>query len=100
MLAMFLVTRVTAEVFTVTSTADSGAGSLRHAILEANATNTYDGIEFDIALNGQTIVLTSGKLTISDQLDIDASALPDGIAVSGNASSRVFDIAAGITGGY
>ena len=52
---------------TVTSTADSGAGSLRAAIAAANAGDT---IQFDAALNGQTITLTSAELLINKNLTI------------------------------
>ena len=41
-----------AATFTVTNTADSGAGSLRQAILDANATAGADVIEFNIASAG------------------------------------------------
>ena len=52
---------------TVTNTNDSGAGSLRAAI--AAAANG-DTIDFAPALNGQTITLTSGALTITQSLTI------------------------------
>lgn len=38
-----------AEVFTVTSLADSGAGTLRQALLDANASAGFDAIEFSVA---------------------------------------------------
>ncbi|MEZ5729495.1 MAG: DUF4347 domain-containing protein [Burkholderiaceae bacterium] len=58
--------------FTVTNTNDSGAGSLRQAILDANAAGGADTIEFDIGGGGQqTIVLSAGLPTISDQVTID-----------------------------
>lgn len=75
---------------TVTTTADSGGGSLR-AVLAA-ATNG-ETITFDPALNGATITLTSGELAITGlQVSIDASALSNGIKISGNNNSRVFII--------
>src|SRR5258707_9240171 len=45
----------------VTTTADSGPGSLRSAIA---ASSDGDTIQFDPALNGQAISLTSGELVI------------------------------------
>ena len=51
--------RQPAAVFTVTTTADSGAGSLRATLAAANDGDT---VQFDRALNGQTINLTSGEL--------------------------------------
>ncbi len=55
---------VQAATFTVTSTADGGVGSLRQAIIDANASPGSDQILFDSSVTG-TIVLTSGPL-ISD----------------------------------
>ena len=52
----------------VTTTADSGAGSLRAAIAAASDGDT---IQFDAALNGQSITLTSGTLTIDKNITID-----------------------------
>ena len=50
-----------AATLTVTNTADSGTGSLRQALADASDGDTID---FDAALNGQTISLTSGELAI------------------------------------
>ena len=52
---------------TVTTTNDSGAGSLRQAIIDSLQTDT---INFDSSLNGQTITLTSGQLLIDKDLTI------------------------------
>jgi hypothetical protein len=58
--------------FTVTNTNDTGAGSLRQAILDANASSGGDTIAFNIAGAGvHTITLASGLPTISDELLID-----------------------------
>jgi hypothetical protein len=57
----------TAGPFIVTSTADSGAGSLRDAIAAAG---DGDLIQFDAALNGQTISLTSAELVIDKNITI------------------------------
>ena len=76
----------------VTTTADSGAGSLRAAI-SAAVVGIPETITFAPALNGATITLTSGELTISGlQLSIDASALPNGVRISGNGNSRIVQI--------
>jgi hypothetical protein len=81
--------------FTVTTTADSGAGSLRQAILDANANGVADTIDFDASLAGQTITLTSGQLEITDDVtitgDIDGDRKAD-ITISGNNASRIFYI--------
>ena len=76
----------------VTTTADSGAGSLRAAI-SAAVIGVPETITFAPALNGATITLTSGELVITElQLSIDASALSRPIKISGNNSSHIFTI--------
>ena len=47
--------RICMTIFSVTTTADSGAGSFRQAILNANATTTADTIEFHIGSGLRTI---------------------------------------------
>jgi parallel beta-helix repeat protein len=75
---------------TVTNTADSGNGSLRNTLA---TTINGETIAFDSSLNGRTITLTSGELTISGkQVTIDASQLPNRIEISGNNQSRIFNI--------
>src|SRR5262249_5291330 len=54
----------------VTTTLDGGVGSLRYAC--AYAPNG-SRITFDSSLSGQTITLTSGQITLSNNLTIDAS---------------------------
>src|SRR6266436_1802536 len=56
-----------AATLTVTTTADNGVGSLRAAIAAANDGDT---IQFDPALNGQTINLTSVELVIDKNITI------------------------------
>lgn len=52
MLLCALVLPAQAAIFTVTNTDDSGAGSLRQAMLDAEATPDADEIVFDAAANG------------------------------------------------
>src|SRR5580704_19266869 len=78
------------SAFTVTNLADSGPGSLRQAILDANARPGPDAIDFAPGLRG-TILLTSGALTITDSLAINGPGA-GWLAVSGNHASRVFEI--------
>ncbi len=58
---------VHATTIIVTNTNDSGPGSLRGAIAAASDGDT---IQFDPALKGQTITLTSGELFINNNLTI------------------------------
>jgi streptogramin lyase len=63
--------------FMVTNTNDSGAGSLRQAILDANAHPGLDLIDFDIAAGGvQTIMPLSALPTITDPVIIDGTSEP------------------------
>jgi hypothetical protein len=94
----------------VTSTADSGPGSLRDAIAAARDGDT---IQFDPALNGQTINLTSGELLIDQSISIKGFQLyPLPVQRSpadGTPTFRIFHITPGhtvqieglkISGGY
>jgi hypothetical protein len=66
----------------VTTTEDSGPGSLRAAIEEAGAGEI---ITFALALSGATIRLTGGELRIEKSVMIDAADLPGGVTLSGDA---------------
>jgi hypothetical protein len=77
--------------FTVTNLSDSGAGSLRDAILQANLTKGLDEITFDSLLTGGTINLTSGQLQITNALNINGLGANQ-LTIDGGESSRIFDI--------
>ncbi len=77
-----------AATFTVSNLNDSGSGSLRDAMAQANANPDSDTIKFSVT---GTIVLTSGQLAINGPLTIEgpgASAL----TIDGNDASRIFSI--------
>ncbi len=60
--------------YTVTTTADSGAGSLRQAIIDANANPSPHTINFSIATGVQTIVLSTALPAITNSnITIDAT---------------------------
>src|SRR5437879_5637057 len=67
-----------AGTFSVTTTADAGAGSLRQAITSANGSAGTDTITFAIPGSGlRTITLTSGALpAVTDPVVIDATTMP------------------------
>jgi hypothetical protein len=79
-----------AGTITVTNTNDSGPGSLRQALADAN-----DGDTIDFAVTG-TITLTTGELLVGKSVTI-AGPGADNLAVNGNAKSRVFHIGSGET---
>jgi fibronectin-binding autotransporter adhesin len=85
--------RAVPATFTVTNLADAGFGSLRQAVLDANARAGADVIDFAPGLRG-TVALTSGELSLTDAVRIDAPGAHK-LAVSGSDLSRVFSIAAG-----
>ena len=73
----------------VVNTNDTGAGSLRQAVLVANYASTPATITFTNTLSGQTITLTSGELSLGSTVTIDASSLPAGITLNGGGASRI-----------
>jgi hypothetical protein len=72
---------------------DSGAGSLRQALLDANAIPSLDTISFDPGFFGvaRTISLTSGELPVGDSVIINGPGAGL-LTVSGNAAGRVLNI--------
>jgi hypothetical protein len=74
-----------AGTITVTNTNDSGPGSLRQALADAN-----DGDTIAFAVTG-TIGLISGELLVDKDVTISGPGA-DNLAVDGNATSRVFHI--------
>ncbi|MEO6598215.1 MAG: Ig-like domain repeat protein [Planctomycetota bacterium] len=68
---------ISAATFTVTNTNDTGAGSLRQAITDANTAAGADTIVFNIAGAGvQTITPASAFPAISEQVTIDGYTQP------------------------
>lgn len=82
--------RIAPATFTVTSTNDSGPGSLRQAIMDANAATTADTILFKLPVDS-LIVLTGGEILISDSLTVKGPGAGQ-LAISGNNASRIFKI--------
>ena len=63
--------------YMVTTTNDSGAGSLRQAIIDANNSPGLDGIAFAIGTGGlQSIALTSALPPITEAVFIDGTTQP------------------------
>lgn len=93
-----MINTVNAATFTVTNTNDSGAGSLRDAITQANTNAQADTINFDPAVFNvaQTITLTSGEIQIGpDGTNPGRLVVINGpganlLTISGGNASRIF----------
>jgi Ca2+-binding RTX toxin-like protein len=103
--------------FTVTTAADvvnasDGVLSLREAVQQANVTAAPDSILFALSLEGETLTLTGGELTVSADLVVDGDRDHNSVEVTidGNENDRILSIVGGgtdvalsdltITGGY
>lgn len=67
---------IQAATFTVTTTNHSDAGSLRQAILDANANPGPDQIAFNIASAGKTIIPTNALPAVTEAATIDGTTQP------------------------
>src|SRR5262245_64833570 len=85
--------RVLPSTFTVLNNDDSGAGSLRDAVLAAEVSPGADLIQFARHVRG-TITLTTGELFISTDLTIEGPGATQ-LRVSGNDASRIFTVIGG-----
>src|SRR5262245_11206839 len=86
--------RTVLSTFLVENLADGGNGSLRQAVLDANALLGADEVRFAEGLQG-TIALGGVPLSITDHLTIEGPGA-ELVAVSGEDASRVFEIGAGV----
>lgn len=84
----------TAATYAVTNTNDSGPGSLRQAVADANLAAGADTI--DAAGVSGTITLTSGELAITEGVAITGPGAGS-LKVSGGGASRVVSFAGGTT---
>src|SRR5215204_6171462 len=94
MMVVVLASQAQAATYTVANTNDSGPGSLRQAILDANASSgVADTIDFDLSLSGpQTITLASQLPTITDGAGLTIDGGSADITLSGNNTVRVFEV--------
>ncbi len=73
-----------ASTLIVTSSADTGAGSLRATI---SAAASGDVVQFDPSLNGQ-VILVASELSVTRELKIEGPG-EDQLAISGGNRSRI-----------
>jgi hypothetical protein len=90
-LAFALTIPAHATTILVTNTKDSGPGSLRQALASASDGDTIDATD----ISG-VITLTTGELPVDKSVTINGAGA-DLLAVDGNATSRVLEIASGET---
>lgn len=94
---LLFTTYANAATFTVTNTSDSGPGSLRQAVLDANAAAGTDDIVFDATVFGtlQTITLTTGQILITNSVNSNVTITgpgPNLLTISGGGASKIFSI--------
>ncbi len=91
--------------FTVTSTADTTTGgkptdgTLRWAVVQANAATSPSTIDFSLAAGPQTITLLRGALVLrntADSIEIDGPGASL-LTIDGNENGRVFQVDQGVT---
>lgn len=77
LLFTFYVNQIKGNTYIVTTTSDSGPGSLRQAIIDANGNMGADIIEFNIGGGGaQSITVSSDLPVISETLTINGTSQP------------------------
>ncbi|MEH1938900.1 MAG: Calx-beta domain-containing protein [Nostoc sp.] len=93
--------KVDNSTYIVTNTNDSGAGSLRQAIINANNDPGIETIIFDPTgifgdATPDTITLTSGELNVTEGVIIQGTGA-NKLTISGNNASRVFNASASLS---
>lgn len=89
--------RIVLSTFAVVNTLDDGAGSLRQAILDANAQPGSDTITF--APGGRGTIALSSELVITDDVTIKGPGEHQ-LTVSGEGASRVFSVVPDLQGNF
>src|SRR5262245_27174462 len=88
--SVLLGTALNAATFTVTTTADSGPGSLRQAILDANANPGADEIAINIPAAGvQTISPLTPPPIITDTVHIDGYTQPGAAPATATSAATI-----------
>jgi hypothetical protein len=80
---------VSAATNVVTSTGDSGPGTLREAMQFPDPDKV---VVFAPELAGQTIQLTSGEIDVQGAVTVDGGGLTNAVRIAGNWFSRIFHV--------
>ena len=92
-------TTISAATFTVTNSADSGPGSLRQAVLDANAATTADTIVFSSFFDTPRTITLASQIPISSGSAIDTLTITGPganlLTISGNNAVRHFQTSSG-----
>mgnify|MGYP006361682207 CR=1 FL=1 len=72
MILLIAAAGVNAATFTVTNTNDTGVGSLRQAVLDANAAATADTIVFDASFSTPRTIVLAATIQISPAASVFA----------------------------
>lgn len=93
-----------AATFTVTNTNDTGAGSLRQAVLDANASAGSDTIVFDASFSTPRTIVLASVITINpaDSADLVTITGPGSslLTISGNNAVGIFTVGTGDTASF
>ena len=81
-------------VFTVTSTVDSGLGSLRNTIIDASSNLEADEIVFASSTNGVEFDLSGAEIVITESLTLTGNGAANTI-IDAQQLSRIFNVQAG-----
>src|SRR5438132_864793 len=85
-----LESRLAPATFTVTNANNSGSGSLRQAVLDANAHSGADLIDFSSFFNMPRTITLSSTISIAGAVTIDGPSAAN-VTISGNDAVRIFD---------
>ncbi len=92
------ITAANAATFTVTNTNDSGAGSLRQAVIDANTSTAADTIVFDASFNTARTITLATVITINPT-NADATTITGPganlLTISGNNAVGIFLLSVG-----
>lgn len=91
-----LATTAEAAVFTVTSSANSGPGTLRQAIIDANNTAGDDEIVFSptVTNSSQPSITLNSEITVTSVITINGpQSVP--LSLNGSLTNRIFNVAGG-----